>query len=50
MDITVCNEYKLQLSGYGTTPSQSEAIVRYLGLKEPVNLSTWESVFSPCLS
>lgn len=26
------------------TPAQSEAIVRYMGLKEPVDLSTWEAV------
>lgn len=38
-------DMQLQLSGYGTTPSQSEAIVRYLGLKEPVNLSEWEAVY-----
>ncbi len=44
MILTIHNDIQLQLSGYGTTPSQSEAIVRYLGLKEPVNLSAWEAV------
>ena len=38
---------QLQLSGYGTTPSQSEALVRQLGLKEPVDLSSWEAVCLP---
>lgn len=35
---------QLQFSGYGTTPAQSEAIVRYMGLKEPVDLNSWEAV------
>lgn len=34
---------QLQLSGYGTTPSQSAAIVRYLNLKEPVDLNSWSA-------
>ena len=36
--------FQLQFSGYGTTPSQSEAIVRYMELKEPIDLSKWEEV------
>ena len=34
---------QLQLSGYGTTPSQSAAIVHYLNLKEPVDLNSWSA-------
>ena len=50
---TFCNSEKpkgladllqLQFSGDGTTPAQSEAIVRYMNLKEPVDLASWEAV------
>ncbi len=41
---TLAEMLQLQFSGYGTTPAQSEAIVRYMNLREPVDLSSWESV------
>ncbi|KAK8816541.1 hypothetical protein WA556_001484 [Blastocystis sp. ATCC 50177/Nand II] len=40
---TLAEMLQLQFSGYGTTPAQSEAIVHYMDLKEPVDLSTWEA-------
>lgn len=43
---TLAEMLQLQFSGYGTTPAQSEAIVHYMDLKEPVDLSTWEAVQS----
>ncbi|KAK8791103.1 hypothetical protein WA158_005734 [Blastocystis sp. Blastoise] len=32
---------QLQLSGYGTSPSQSKEVVSRLGIREPVNIDEW---------